>query len=103
MADDTLEVKIDDAEKVSTFKAAIQKTMRGKGDPDELKLFLAKTEDGKWLLEKSDIGKKLEGGGTTPEVNKMIAENEIRQSWTIQDMLADFKMTGDLAPSKFTC
>ncbi|KAE9044004.1 hypothetical protein PR001_g5550 [Phytophthora rubi] len=100
-AGDTFKVKVDDAEKVSTFKAAIQKKKPGKikGDAAELKLFLAKTEDGKWLLEKSDIGEKLESGETTPEVKKMIAENKIRQSWTIQDMLADFKMTGDLAPS----
>ncbi|KAE8952110.1 hypothetical protein PR003_g34544 [Phytophthora rubi] len=29
----------------------------------------------------------------------MIAENKMMPSWTIQDLLADFKMTGDLAPS----
>ncbi|KAE8901966.1 hypothetical protein PF005_g28140 [Phytophthora fragariae] len=100
-AGDTFEVKIDDAEKVSTFKEAIHKKKRDKikGNAAELKLFLAKTKDGKWLLEKPDVGKKLEGGETTPEVNKMIAENKMMPSWTIQDVLADFKMTGDLAPS----
>ncbi|KAE9068654.1 hypothetical protein PF007_g27599, partial [Phytophthora fragariae] len=70
-----------------------------KGEPDKLNLFLAKTEDGEWLLQMSDVGKKLEGGETTPEEKKMIAENKMMPSWTIQDVLADFKMTGELAPS----
>ncbi|KAE9001147.1 hypothetical protein PR002_g17989 [Phytophthora rubi] len=100
-AGDTFEVKIDDADKICTIKEAIQKKKPDtiQGEPDKLKLFLAKTEDGKWLLEKSDVGKKLEGGETTPEVKKMIAENEMMPSWKIQDVLTDFKMTGELAPS----
>ncbi|KAE8981738.1 hypothetical protein PF011_g21909 [Phytophthora fragariae] len=70
-----------------------------KGEPDKLNLFLAKMEDGEWLLETSDVGKKLEGGETTPEVKKMIAENKMMPTRRIQDVLADFKMTGALTPS----
>ncbi|KAE8907508.1 hypothetical protein PF011_g19437 [Phytophthora fragariae] len=96
------DVKIDDAEKVSTFKKAIKdKNPKELKDVDanKLQLFLAKKKDGEWLLEKSDAAQKLEGGETNPEVMKMIAENKMMSSWTIQETLDDFKMTGELAPS----
>ncbi|KAE8901902.1 hypothetical protein PF005_g23080 [Phytophthora fragariae] len=94
-------VDIDAGQTVGDLKKAIKKEKRDtiKGEPDKLNLFLAKTEDGEWLLQMSDVGKKLEGGETTPEEKKMIAENKMMPSWTIQDVLADFKMTGELAPS----
>ncbi|KAE9328147.1 hypothetical protein PR003_g15861 [Phytophthora rubi] len=101
VAGNAFAVDIDAGETVGDFKEAIQKNKPNlvKGEPDKLNLFLAKTEDGKWLLEKSDAGKKLEGGEITPEVKKMIAENKMMPTRRIQDVLIDFKMTGDLAPN----
>ncbi|KAE9305965.1 hypothetical protein PF008_g21583 [Phytophthora fragariae] len=66
---------------------------------NELKLFLAKTADGKWLLEESEAAQKLAGGESVSEVLKMIAENKMLPSWKIEDTLDKFKMTGELAPS----
>ncbi|KAE8998549.1 hypothetical protein PR001_g19296 [Phytophthora rubi] len=98
-AGDSFEVEIDDAKKVSALKEAI-KTMKLYQFPaNELKLFLAKTADGKWLLEESEAAQKLAGGESVSEVLKMIAENKMLPSWKIEDTLDKFKMTGELAPS----
>ncbi|KAE9006010.1 hypothetical protein PR002_g16602 [Phytophthora rubi] len=65
---------------------------------DKLQLFLAKTADGKWLLEESDTAQKLAGGETVSEVMEMIIKKKMLSSWAIEETLDDFKMTGELAP-----
>ncbi|KAE8961805.1 hypothetical protein PR001_g28873, partial [Phytophthora rubi] len=83
-AGSAFEVDINQGASVSALKDAIKNKNPATitCDAKDLQLFLAKTADGRWLLEESETAQKLEGGESVPQIMEMIAKNKMLSSWT---------------------
>ncbi|KUF76000.1 Crinkler (CRN) family protein [Phytophthora nicotianae] len=90
-----LTIKISDTKMVDTLKDATKE--KKKCGACELKLFLA-VAGGEWLLEKGPAAQALKNGVIHPDVKKIIDENKMMASWTIEDVLNESETTGKRAP-----
>ncbi|KAG3122358.1 hypothetical protein PC128_g27785, partial [Phytophthora cactorum] len=79
VAGSAFEVDIDDGASVSALKKAIKdvkpRTITT-DEPDQLQLFLAKTDDGAWLESDSEDVKKLKKGEKTVAVEALTSEEK---------------------------
>ncbi|KAG4038138.1 hypothetical protein PC123_g26300 [Phytophthora cactorum] len=66
-------------------------------DADKLQLFLAKTDDGAWLPDDDPVALQLEKG-EIDDVRKVTTEEQLKATWTIQDVLIANNMTRRRAP-----
>ncbi|KAL3674338.1 hypothetical protein V7S43_000294 [Phytophthora oleae] len=92
LAGSAFPAEIDEGASVASLKDAIKSlnsTKLKNVDASDLQLFLAKTKS-KDLAVDEEV--------THTDVQKMIQENEMKPLWTIQEVLNDFKMTGENAP-----
>eukprot|EP00644_Phytophthora_capsici_P006304 jgi/Phyca11/70333/gw1.32.357.1 len=96
----SFDVEIDDAEKVTKLKEAIQPKNRQtiKCDAKDLQLYLAKKGNA-WLPDDDPAAQDLNEGKVHTEIEALINGNKMKEAWTIADVLVDNKMTGEgLAP-----
>ncbi|KAG2958555.1 hypothetical protein PC121_g25097 [Phytophthora cactorum] len=79
VAGSAFEVDIDDGASVSALKKAVKdvkpRTITT-DEPDQLQLFLAKTDDGAWLESDSEDVKKLKKGEKTVAVEALTSEEK---------------------------
>ncbi|KAE9006246.1 hypothetical protein PR002_g16531 [Phytophthora rubi] len=77
VADSAFPVDIDAGQTVGDLKKAIKVEKMYQFPADELQLFLAKTDDGKWLPDDDDLDKMLQNKVDTSKMKKL------RASWKL--------------------
>lgn len=98
---DVLGVEMDDAQPMWKLRDAIADAIKYCGRANTLRLYVAKTESGQFLLETSDAAQQLEQGTRPPpaDISKMLeSSHKMMAAWTLDQVLSEFHMTGDNAP-----
>ncbi|KAG3169084.1 hypothetical protein PC128_g19214 [Phytophthora cactorum] len=81
----------------SHLQQAIAEVLKYSGKASDLQLFLAKTANGAWLPDDDPVALQLEKG-EIDDVRKVTTEEQLKATWTIQDVLIANNMTRRRAP-----